>query len=210
MQPLHSFATAAACNTRISVQPQLRRDLEDQEAATQDALRRAVAEEVKREDMVRRLRAEQVRQLHSSCLCEVHSDVQTISRAQPCGVYRRTVVYQCGGDRAQRCRRADSRTSTRDHQMASTPGQETDVLPVALRPQASLEKKLKAANLTRRNADRANELAAVMRQVPPCCLAPVSCLSAGLVLNAKTAGQAPQEPQVMMSEAQQPALHATP
>lgn len=33
--------------------------------------------------------------------------------------------------------------------------------------QASLEKKLKAANLQRRNADRANELAAVMRQV--CC-----------------------------------------
>lgn len=31
--------------------------------------------------------------------------------------------------------------------------------------QASLEKKLKAANLQRRNADRANELAAVMRQV---------------------------------------------
>jgi hypothetical protein len=39
---------------------QLRRDLEDQEAATQDALRRAVAEEVKREGALARMRAEQV------------------------------------------------------------------------------------------------------------------------------------------------------
>lgn len=53
---------------------QLRRDLEDQEAATQDALRRAVAEEVKREDMARRLRAEQVQAgaasgIFASCAC---------------------------------------------------------------------------------------------------------------------------------------------
>ena len=33
--------------------------------------------------------------------------------------------------------------------------------------QASMEKKLKAANLGKRNADRANELTAVMRQVQP-------------------------------------------
>lgn len=32
--------------------------------------------------------------------------------------------------------------------------------------QASLEKKLRAATLQKRNADRANELSAVMRQVP--------------------------------------------
>lgn len=51
---------------------QLRRDLEDQEAATQDALRRAVAEEVKREDMVRRLRAEQVRCDPLLSLCRLH------------------------------------------------------------------------------------------------------------------------------------------
>lgn len=41
----------------------------------------------------------------------------------------------------------------------------TTILPVVL--QASLEKKLRAANLQKRNADRANELSAVMRQVPP-------------------------------------------
>ncbi len=64
-------ATLLMCATPAS---QLRRDLEDQEAATQDAMRRAVAEEVKCEDMARRLRAEQVQAgaalgIYTWCAC---------------------------------------------------------------------------------------------------------------------------------------------
>jgi hypothetical protein len=131
--------------------------LEDQEAATQDALRRAVAEEVKREGMVARLKAEQVRSP------AIPADRRPWRTARCPQGGNCTLIRPQGGT----CTliKLCSCPPTAIVTVASYMPCDSHVSEGCVLVQASLEKKLRAANLQKRNADRANELSAVMRQV---------------------------------------------